>query len=66
VLAWAGVDSLAGYYLIWAGIGLAMAALLYEPAFATITNWFTDQRDRALLALTVVAGFASTILILLT
>jgi MFS family permease len=61
VLALAAVTTLPGFYLLWAGIGLAMAAVLYEPAFATITAWFTHQRDRALLALTVVAGFASTV-----
>jgi MFS family permease len=40
-----------------------MAAVLYEPAFAVIATWFGDdtQRRRALLALTVVAGFASVI-----
>jgi MFS family permease len=61
VLAWAGVDNLARFYLIWAGIGLAMAATLYEPAFATLTNWFDRDRPRAMLLVTVVAGFASTI-----
>jgi MFS family permease len=61
VLAWAHTHQLAGFYIIWAGIGLTMAAVLYEPAFATITTWFTAGRDQALLALTVVAGFASTI-----
>jgi len=40
-----------------------MAAVLYEPAFAVIASWFRDsaERTRALLALTVVAGFASVI-----
>jgi predicted MFS family arabinose efflux permease len=40
-----------------------MAAVLYEPAFAVIATWFHDaaERTRALLALTVVAGFASVI-----
>jgi MFS family permease len=40
-----------------------MAAVLYEPAFAVIATWFGDraERTRALLALTVVAGFASVI-----
>jgi MFS family permease len=66
VLAWAGVGSLALYYLIWAGIGLAMAATLYEPAFATLTSWFDRDRPRAMLLVTVVAGFASTIFLPLT
>ena len=63
VLAWAQVSNLAAFYAIWVGIGLAMAAVLYEPAFVVIATWFRDdlQRRRALLALTVVAGFASVI-----
>jgi MFS family permease len=63
VLAWAHVTGLGAYYTVWSGIGLAMAAVLYEPAFAVIATWFHDaaERTRALLALTVVAGFASVI-----
>src|SRR5262249_50942826 len=33
VLAWAAVRNLAMLYLVWAGIGVTMAAVLYEPAF---------------------------------
>jgi len=63
VLAWAQVSDLAAFYAIWVGIGLAMAAVLYEPAFAVIASWYRDaaQRNRALLGLTVIAGFASVI-----
>lgn len=63
LLAWSrvGVDHVPLYYLIWAGLGLAMAATLYEPAFAVVTAWFERGRGRALLLLTLVAGFASTI-----
>jgi sugar phosphate permease len=61
VVAWSRVDDLTLYYLIWAGIGLAMAATLYEPAFATVTRWFERDRGRALLLVTVAAGFASTL-----
>jgi MFS family permease len=63
VLAWAQVTDLAVFYGIWVGIGVVMAAVLYEPAFAVLATWFRDQaeRTRALLALTVVAGFASVI-----
>jgi MFS family permease len=40
-----------------------MAAVLYEPAFAVIASWYRDpaERNRALLGLTVIAGFASVI-----
>ena len=61
VLAWATIDSLAVYYLIWVGIGLAMSAVLYEPAFVIVANWFRRKRSRALTLLTVVAGLASVI-----
>ena len=63
VLAWAQVSDLAVFYAIWVGIGLTMAAVLYEPAFAVIATWFRDaaERTRALLGLTVIAGFASVI-----
>jgi MFS family permease len=61
VVAWSRVDSLLGYYLIWAGIGLALSTTLYEPAFAAVTAWFDRDRARAVLAITLLAGFASTI-----
>jgi len=63
VFAWAQVSDLAAFCAIWVGIGLAMAAVLYEPAFAVIASWYRDaaQRNRALLGLTVIAGFASVI-----
>ena len=41
--------------------GIAMATTLYEPAFAAIVQWFPTGRDRALLTVTIAAGFASTI-----
>ncbi len=63
VVAWAAVDSVAAYYLVWAGIGLAMAATLYEPAFVVVATWFRRGRGRALTILTFVAGFASVIFI---
>jgi MFS family permease len=63
VLAWAQVSDLTVFYATWVGIGLTMAAVLYEPAFAVIATWFGDNtaRRRALLTLTVIAGFASAI-----
>lgn len=63
VFAWSRVESVTAFYLIWAGIGLAMAAVLYEPAFAVIATWFVRGRARALTILTFVAGFASVIYI---
>jgi MFS family permease len=67
LVAWAHVHSLWQLYAIQVGIGAASAASLYEAAFAVIIAWFTaDRRAPALLTLTVVAGFASTIFLPLT
>jgi MFS family permease len=63
VVAWASVDSLLGYYLVWLGIGLVMATVLYEPTFHMVANWFRRLRSRALTVLTFVAGLASVIYI---
>ncbi|HSF06499.1 MAG TPA: MFS transporter [Methylomirabilota bacterium] len=62
VLAWARVESLPALYAVWGLMGLVMAATLYEPAFAAVVGWFPGRhRDRALLTVTIAAGFASTI-----
>src|SRR5215218_11040102 len=61
LVAWSRVESLPVFYLMWAGIGVALALTLYEPAFAAASTWFERGRSRALLILTTVAGLASTI-----
>jgi MFS family permease len=53
--------SLGGFYVIWAGLGLCMAATLYEPAFAVVYRSFGADARKAVTALTLVAGFASTV-----
>jgi MFS family permease len=66
LLAWANTSSLIAFYLVWAAMGLAMAATLYEPAFAVIAVWFRRRRSRALTVLTFLGGFASVIFVPLT
>jgi sugar phosphate permease len=61
LLVWASVEDLLVFYLVWVGIGLAMAATLYEPAFAVLAKWFERGRSRALLLVTLAGGLASTI-----
>ncbi|NUW41238.1 MFS transporter [Nonomuraea rhodomycinica] len=64
VLGWSQVTSLPQLYGVFVAIGAASAMVLYEPAFAVVISWFDgDERGRAnaLLALTVVAGFASSV-----
>ena len=67
VLAWSQVTSVAQLYLVCAALGIASALVLYEAAFAVIVAGFdAARRSRALLAVTVVAGFASSIFLPLT
>jgi MFS family permease len=62
LVAWSQVHTLGQLYAVQIGIGIASAGCLYEAAFAVIIAWHTPaRRSGALLALTVVAGFASTI-----
>jgi MFS family permease len=63
VLAWSQTKQLPAFYVIWIGIGITMATLLYEPAFVVVNAWFVRQRSRALSIVTFVAAFASTIFI---
>jgi len=50
----------------WLLIGVAMAGVLYAPAFAAITHWAGSRRVTALTTLTLVAGLASTVFAPLT
>ena len=61
--AWSRVETVAGFYAIGAGLGVAMAAVLYEPAFAVLAVWFRARRGRALTALTFLGGFASVVFV---
>ncbi len=56
VLLWAQAGCVFGLYLAFAGIGLAGAAVLYEPAFATVNAYFDVQRRNALLTPTAAAA----------
>jgi MFS family permease len=63
VLAWSQVDGLTAFYLLWAALGLVMATVLYEPAFAVLAKQFpvAAERRRAMTAMTLVAALASFI-----
>lgn len=63
LVGWSQARTLPQLYLAFAGIGLAGAAVLYEPAFAVVNTWFRQDRHRALLVLTVIAGFSSTVFV---
>ena len=61
LLAWSRITQLPAFYVVWAGLGLVMALVLYEPAFATIAKWFERRRRQALTVLTLVGALASVI-----
>lgn len=55
------VQSVTGLYLAWAGIGAAMSATLYPPAFVVLTQVFGPGYRRAITMLTLYGGLASTV-----
>ncbi|MPY94929.1 MAG: MFS transporter [Acidimicrobiia bacterium] len=59
VLGWSRVGSELAYYAMWAAIGLAMAAVLYEPAFTVLAKRTAPDHRRAITAVTLLAGLAS-------
>ena len=63
LIAWSRANSLLAFYAVWALMGVAMAAVLYEPAFAVVATWFRAKRNRALTVLTFIGGFASVIFV---
>ena len=66
LFAWSRVESPAAFYVIWALLGAVLATVLYDPAFAVLTRDFGPGFRKAILTLTLVAGFASTVFVPLT
>lgn len=66
VLAWSQARDLVFFYAVWVGIGIVFAMVNYGPAFATIIVWFRRDRSRALMVVTLIAGFSSTLFVPLT
>ena len=57
------VQGLLGLYLAWAGLGAAMAAMLYTPVFAVVTRRYPSDFRRAIITMTFLGGLASTVFI---
>lgn len=55
------VTALWQFYAAWIVLGLAMAGCLYEPCFALVTRARGRDAKSAIILITLVAGFASTI-----
>jgi MFS family permease len=54
-------DHPAAYLAVWLLLGVAIAATLYDPAFATLGRIFGAAARRPITALTLAGGFASTV-----
>jgi uncharacterized membrane protein len=68
LVLWAAAPSVWSSYTAWSGLGLCMAAMLYEPVFAIVGRAIGDAGDRlrAIATITVFGGLASTIFLPLT
>jgi len=60
------VSTLAGWYAVWALLGLGMAGALYAPVFAVVTRRFPASFRRAIITITFLGGLSSTVFIPLT
>ena len=58
---WAVASTVVAFYVALALVGVAMAMTLYEPAFAILTRRYPLTYRDAIMTLTLVAGFASTV-----
>jgi MFS family permease len=55
------VTTLPAFYALWAVLGLTMGLTLYDACFALVTRARGADARRAITAITLVAGFASTL-----
>jgi predicted MFS family arabinose efflux permease len=63
---WSQAHSLVTLFVAWVGLGVAMAATLYDPVFAIVTRRFPHSFRKRITLITLVGGFASTVFIPLT
>ena len=61
LLACSQVSSIWHFYACWLGIGVCMAAILYEPCFSIVTRHHNTQARRVITHITLIAGLAGTI-----
>jgi MFS family permease len=57
------IHGVAGFYLVWTGLGIGLAATLYTPVFAVVTRRYPLDFRRAIITLTFLGGLASTVFI---
>lgn len=63
---WAASDHYVTFLLAWFGSGIAMAAVLTQPAYAVIVQNLEGESRRGILISTIFSGFSATLFIPLT
>jgi predicted MFS family arabinose efflux permease len=63
LLAHSAITGVAGFYAVWAGLGIALAGTLYTPVFAVVTRRYPHDFRRAIITITFLGGLASTVFI---
>lgn len=66
LVLWSQAGSLITLFAAWVGLGVSMAATLYDPVFAILTRDYPRSFRTKITLVTLVAGFASTVFIPLT
>lgn len=66
LLLHSAIDSRAGFYLVWLGLGAGLAGTLYPPAFAVVIRRYPHNFRRAIIVITFLGGLASTVFMPLT
>jgi MFS family permease len=61
LVALASVTELWQFYLVWVGLGAAMAGSLYEACFAVVTRTLGPSARRGITVIALIAGFAGTV-----
>lgn len=49
------------FYVVWFGLGIVLACVLYQTSFALLTHALGDRARRAITLVSLVAGFAGTL-----
>jgi predicted MFS family arabinose efflux permease len=63
LVLWSQSGSLVTLFAAWVGLGVSMAATLYDPVFAILTRDYARSFRTKITLVTLVAGFASTVFI---
>jgi len=66
LMLWSGITQLWQLYAIWVCIGAVCATILYDPVFAVVARAFAADYRRAITAITLLGGLASTVFIPVT